>query len=485
MEQAYNTGIQSENNIYEKLNIFLQTKLKNKIGVRNYLLWFKNVVFLPKKDVLAVVCNDEKNANIIYEKYMFTLTQITNETWKGKNVVVKIYFSTSNSVFEQFCDDVFTYSDVFDKLCNEQQILELRNSNNSVFLEKPNSEVIYFNEKNYNKTFKNFITSEDNIMAYEICQSISCANEKELVQSGSIVALYGETSVGKTHLLDSIQNFYQSAGGKVLYLTASNFLREYVNSVQKQLSFSFYDNILANEIILIDNIDDLIGKSGTLQALKQVFTLAVERQRFVVISSKLTPTLLFEKSNTLKDILSTSITVKIPKQDNDLKTKIAINYIAEHNLNVPISIVRDLILRLNCNIRELKNYIKKLAIVQSIRKFELNLTLALEILQDDITVKKENVKRISNEEIVRFVAEYYKTTADVLKSKIKTTDVCRARNIAILMMRTKNSANLQEIGCVLNRTHGSIIASLKTIESLLDIDKKLPAELADLRAIIG
>ena len=485
MEQAYNTGIQSENNIYEKLNLFLQTKIKNKIGVRNYLLWFKNVVFLPKKDVLALICNDEKNANIINEKYMFALTQITNETWKGKNVAVKVYFSVSNSVFEKFCDEVFTCNDVFDELCNSKQMFELMNAGSSVFLEKPNSEIIYFNEKNHNKTFKNFITSDGNIMAYEICQSISCANEKELVQSGSIVALYGESSVGKTHLLNSIQNFYQSAGGKVLYLTASNFLREYVNSVQKQSSFSFYDNILSNEIILIDNIDDLIGKSGTLQALKQVFTLAIERQRFVVVSSRLTPTLLFEKSVALKDILSTSITVKIPQQDNDLKTKIAMNYISEHNLNVPISIVRDLILRLNCNTRELKNYIKKLAIVQSIRKFELNLTLALEILQDDITIKKENIKQISNEEIVNLVAEYYKTTANVLKSKIKTADVCRARNVAILMMRTKNSANLQEIGCVLNRTHGSIIASLKMVESLLDVDKKLPAELADLRAIIG
>ena len=485
MEQAYNTGMQSENNIYEKLNIFLQTKLKNKIGVRNYLLWFKNVVFLPKKDVLVLVCGDERNANIINEKYMFTLTQITNETWKGKHVAVKVYFSTSTSVFERFCDEVFTCSEVFNELCDAGQILELRSSGGSVFLEKPNSEVIYFNEKNHKKTFKNFITSNENIMAYEICQSISCANEKELVQSGSVVALYGETSVGKTHLLNSIQNFYQSAGGRVLYLTASNFLREYVNSVQKQSSFSFYDNILANEIILIDNIDDLIGKNGTLQALKQIFTLAVERQRFVVVSSKLTPTLLFERSSALKDILSSSMTVKIPKQDNDLKTKIAVNYIAEHNLNVPISIIRDLILRLDCNTRELKNYIKKLAIVQSIRKFELNLTLALEILQDDITVQNENVKQISNEEIVKLVAEYYKTTESVLKSKIKTADACRARNVAILMMRTKNSANLQEIGRVLNRTHGSIIASLKMVERLLDVDKKLPAELADLRAIIG
>ena len=122
--------------------------------------------------------------------------------------------------------------------------------------------------------------------------------------------------------------------------------------------------------------------------------------------------------------------------------------------------------------------------MQSIRKFDLNLTLALEILQDDINNDMYMKKAISNEKIVEIVSEYYKLNPNELCSKIKTTNVCRARNVAILLMRQINSSNFQEIGRVLNRKHTSIMASLKNVETWLDNDAKLPAELADLKAMI-
>ena len=73
---------------------------------------------------------------------------------------------------------------------------------------------------------------------------------------------------------------------------------------------------------------------------------------------------------------------------------------------------------------------------------------------------------------------------EALQSKIKTAEICRARNVAILFMRNINNANLPEIGRVLNRTHATIIASLKNMEKWLDSDKKLPSELADIRAMM-
>lgn len=382
----------------------------------------------------------------------------------------------------EFQNYLVFFASNFELLRVKNDIMQLCN-NTSDFVEKPKNEILYFNEHFHEKTFKNFVCSNENMTAFEVCRSIACASEKELIQSGSVVLLHGNESVGKTHLLQAINNFYQSAGGKVIYFKASNFLRTYVEAVQRQTSFLFQDNVLSNEIIIIDDIDDLIGKNGTLQILKQIISLAIETKRFVVLSSTVAPNDLIEKNTLFKSILSNAMSLKIDNQKNDLKMHIAMNYIAEKHMNIPISIVKDLILHLDCNTRELKNYIKKLAVVQSIRKFEINSALALEILKDDVGNDIKN-KNISNEQIVAIVAEYYSTTTEALRSKIKTAEICHARNVAILFMRNLNNANLLEIGKVLNRTHATIIASLKNMEKWLDNDKKLPSELAEIKLML-
>lgn len=485
MEQVNSVYLKEEQNVYEKLNTFIHLKVKSSIGLRNYLLGFKNIVFIANKKLLFVLGTESKEVSMIKYKYFFHLNKIVYSTWKNKDVKIKYCFL--NKEKQNICDidiqDCLDYLSLnIEQFISNRSILELKDE--EVFVEQPKSEVIYFNEKTHRQVFSNFIQSSENITAFEVCQSIACANDKELVQSGSIVLIHGETSTGKTHLLSAIQNFYQTAGGKVFYSTASNFLRMYVESVKQQAGFSFQDKILENEIIMIDDIDELIGKNGTLNLLRQIISFAANNKRFIVITSKLAPTLLSEKSLVYKDILSQAMSLKIDQAQNDLKAKIAVNYIAEKNMNIPISIVKDLILKLDCNIRELKNYIKKLSIVQSIRKFDLNLTLALEILQDDINNDMYMKKAISNEKIVEIVSEYYKLNPNELCSKIKTTNVCRARNVAILLMRQINSSNFQEIGRVLNRKHTSIMASLKNVETWLDNDAKLPAELADLKAMI-
>ena len=458
MEQVNSVYLKEEQNVYEKLNTFIHLKVKSSIGLRNYLLGFKNIVFRANKKLLFVLGTESKEVSMIKYKYFFHLNKIVYSTWKNKDVKIKYCFL--NKEKQNICDidiqDCLDYLSLnIEQFISNRSILELKDE--EVFVEQPKSEVIYFNEKTHRQVFSNFIQSSENITAFEVCQSIACANDKELVQSGSIVLIHGETSTGKTHLLSAIQNFYQTAGGKVFYSTASNFLRMYVESVKQQAGFSL---------------------------LRQIISFAANNKRFIVITSKLAPTLLSEKSLVYKDILSQAMSLKIDQAQNDLKAKIAVNYIAEKNMNIPISIVKDLILKLDCNIRELKNYIKKLSIVQSIRKFDLNLTLALEILQDDINNDMYMKKAISNEKIVEIVSEYYKLNPNELCSKIKTTNVCRARNVAILLMRQINSSNFQEIGRVLNRKHTSIMASLKNVETWLDNDAKLPAELADLKAMI-
>ena len=456
VDDNFNKAIFDENKIElnQKLNAFFHGQLKLLVGIRKYLYNLQNIVFTAvNKQVLAVIgCNNDA-INNVYDKFNDEICKIVKDTWKSSAVKVK-YFYIQNGKLQEVCFE-------------------------SNFTEKPVSKVIYFNEANSKQTFDNFVASEENLTALEVAQSMACYIEKELVVGGSIVFMHGDESVGKTHLANAVVGFYKEKGGKACYMMATSFLRQYVSAVQQQNVFSFQDGILSNEIIVIDDIDDLIGKSGTLLAFQKLLATAMEKGKYILLTSKLSPNVLCEKNALIKNILSNAVSIKIKPQQNALKTSILMNYICDHNMNVPISIVRDLVVNFNCNVRELKNYVKKLAIVQSIHKFELNTNLALEILSDE-TQQKELKRVISNDDILEAVARYYKISISDLKSKIKSANVCRARNVAMYLMR-KNSANFQEIGAILNRNHSTIISGIKNVENWITTDKKLPSELADIQ----
>ena len=468
-------SINTETN--QKLNVFIHSQLKSSIGVRKYLYYVQNAVFAVfNKSILAVISNNKEYTEDIYEQFDAQIRKIVYNTWKKANILIKYYYYDNN----YSNSDTITNGD--NSNTRKERLNEL--TFGKTFTEKPVSEVIYFNEHTHKQTFDNFVSSEENLTALEVCQSIVCYSRKELVCGGSIVFLYGETSTGKTHLLNAMCDFYREKGGKIFNISATNFLRQYVDTVRKQKTFMFRDNILDNEIIMIDDIDDLIGKNGTLHELQKLITMAVDEKKYIVLTSKILPNLLSEKGNDFKSILSNAISLKLKTQQNALKANIAMNYICEKNMNVPISIVRDLIANLNCSSRELKNYIKKLAITQSIHKFELNTNLALQILSDDIEKHNSNksVFHANEEEIIDVVANYYHLSSSDIVSKIKCTAICRARNVVMYLMKQLNSANFQEIGRALNRNHSTVISGLKNVNVWLEKDKKFPAELADIMA---
>ncbi len=443
--------------INQKVNDYIHNNIKQIIGVRQYLRYLRNVILTPVKKDLAIICNSKQIAEIIHNKYDFYICKFVRETW-SKNIILKYFYTTEDGKIEEMFFE-------------------------SNFNEKPTKKVIHFNEAGNKYTFDNFISSGENIAALEVSQSIACYSQKDLILDGSVVFIYGSASCGKTHLINAIGNFYRENGGKAVNITGNDFLRRYTMAVRENNVFNFQDNLLDNDIIIIDDIDDLIGKNGTLIELKKLLNIAIENEKYIVLAASETQKQLSSKSVVLNEILSSATSWKLDEPKEALKTQIAMNYINEENLNVPITIVKDLVLELNCNIRELKKYIKKLAIAQSIHKFELNTNLALEILSDDIKSVEEN-KRISNEEILSIVSDYYCLSINDLKSKNKHSKICKARNIAMYLMRKINISNYQEIGKIFNRSHSTVILSINIVNELLQKDKKVPAELADIMAKI-
>ena len=161
--------------VNQKLNTFIHDNIKQIVGIRAYLYNLQNIVFTALNgNVLAIIGENKQYVENVYIKHRFQIMQLIKKTWGNAKITLK-YFYIQNGIISEINFE-------------------------TSFTERPKSQIVYFNENDNKYTFDTFVSSDENITALEICQSIACFSQKELVLGGSIVFLYGETGTGKTHL---------------------------------------------------------------------------------------------------------------------------------------------------------------------------------------------------------------------------------------------------------------------------------------------
>ena len=212
----YNSNYEIVNNIKEiklskeyneKLNNFFLTQIKLKTDLRTFLKIFKNTIFISTKERLLIKVENHETAKIIYNNFFTIIEKILHDNWNN-NIKIEILY-LENSIFKELKQNIEQF---------EKDYITKTNSNN----------IVYFNEYQDHYSFQNFISCSTNKYALEICKSIACFQDEncstnqlqDLVSSGSIVYLYGESGCGKTHLLKAIKSYYENEGGKVFYINA-------------------------------------------------------------------------------------------------------------------------------------------------------------------------------------------------------------------------------------------------------------------------
>lgn len=423
--------------------------MKAKIGIRNFLIYFKNTTFASiNANTLGVYIESQQQGKACIN-FISALQEIAKETWQSNTIGVQLVLP-----------------------------------NGSFFTDSPDIEdgsVTYFNDQKEVFTFDTLAEGNENIEAISAAKSIACFDSNNIINSGSATFIHGIEGTGKTHVVKAIENYYKGEGGSVLYINANSFLKQYVNSARNGSTFTFQDGVLNHDIIIIEDIHNILSKPGTMLAIENLATQIAELGKYLVLTSRQTP---IESSSTninIKNILSNAICISMQPSGKELKRKILINYIIRSNFNIPISVAEGIIDVADINIKELKSLIKKLSIVQSVRKIELNFNLAMEILSDQLQSANEhkaNVLQVGD--IISSVAIFYQLDQSALFSKIKTANVCNARNVAMYLLFHMKSMCYQEIARLFQKNHSTVIAGIKSVSDKLKTDSKLPSQMADI-----
>ena len=319
-------------------------------------------------------------------------------------------------------------------------------------------------------TFDTFVVGANNNLAH--AASLAVAESPGEIYNPLFI--YGGVGLGKTHLMHSIANFIlkNNPKAKILYVTSEKFTNELIDAIRNKNNIStteFREKYRNNDILLIDDIQFIIGKESTQEEFFHTFNALYESKKQIIISSDKPPKDIETLEERLRSRFEWGLTVDI--QSPDYETRMAILRKKEEleGYNIDNEVIKYIATNIKSNIRELEGALTKIVAFSKLNHHkEISLAMAEEALKDIIS--PGGVQKVTPELIIQVVADHYNlTTLDILSQK-RSKDIVYPRQIAMYLCRNMTEVPLQEIGKAMGgRDHTTIIHGIEKISK--DIEK--------------
>ncbi len=339
------------------------------------------------------------------------------------------------------------------------------------------------NKKNSNKnnscsflnpryTFDTFVVGANNNLAH----AASLAVAESPAEIYNPLFIYGGVGLGKTHLMHSIAHYIleQNPQAKVMYVTSEKFTNELIESIRNvnTTPTEFREKYRNIDVLLIDDIQFIIGKESTQEEFFHTFNTLHESKKQIIISSDKPPKDILTLEERLRSRFEWGLTVDI--QPPDYETRMAILKKKEElaGLQIDNEVMKYIATNIKSNIRELEGALTKIVALSRLKKQEVNVTLAEEALKD--LISPDDKKQVTPELIIDVVAEHYNITSADIYSINKSRNIAFPRQVAMYFCRKLTDNSLAEIGKLLgNRDHTTVLHGIDKVEKTMKKDLSL------------
>lgn len=336
------------------------------------------------------------------------------------------------------------------------------------------------------KNFDNFIVGPSNNMAHAFSQAVAKDPGKIYPQ----LYIYGNSGLGKTHLLHAVCNYIKDKDPKrrICLTTATDFMQEMVMAIQSSMNGGNKVNDFRKkytemvDVLIIDDIHELKGKARTQSEFFYIFNELQAKNKQLIFTSDKQP----NEINGLEDRISSRLcsAILVDIQQPDIETRIAILKCkaAEKDIYLDDEVINLIASSVKSNVRELEGKLIKLGAYSDL----MNIDIDLEIAKKQLNITNdENGKTLDISTISNTVAEYFKIPIGDIKGKTRKKDVTLARHIAMYMSHKILRLTLEEIGFFFsNRDHSTVIHGIKKIEDLVKKDSTISHKIYEIESKI-
>ncbi len=330
-------------------------------------------------------------------------------------------------------------------------------------------------------SFDNFVIGQSNRFAHAAAVAVAEAPAKAY----NPLFIYGDSGLGKTHLLHAIGHYAMSLypGIRVRYVSSEEFTNDFINSIANNRGSSFQARYRNIDILLIDDIQFLQRAVETQEAFFHTFNTLHDHNKQVVITSDLPPKHLTGFEDRMRSRFEWGLITDV--QVPDLETRIAIlrKKAQSEKILVPDDILEFMASKVSSNIRELEGTLIRVTAFASLNRTPVDMPLVQTVLKDLITLDDDNV--IAPTDIITNTAEYFKLSVDDLYGSSRSQAVATARQIAMYLCRELTNLSLPKIGQLFGgRDHTTVMYANKKISELMKERRSIYNQVTELTSRI-
>ncbi len=336
-------------------------------------------------------------------------------------------------------------------------------------------------------TFDTFVPGTANEMALGVARQVASAVAHKSVAFNPVY-IHSSVGLGKSHLLNAIARAASEADDqlKIVYLTADHFMYHFINAVQRQTAIGFKDWLRRIDLLLIDDMQFLQGKSAT--EFGHTLGTLISGAKQVVVAGDVPPRDLEMLDERVRSRLSGGLVVPINSLDLDLRRAIVTRRAEMAStrfagMHFPAAVIDYIALSVTSHGRDLDGAVNRLVAANQLTGEMITVQLAEKTLADLIRARETPLVRI--EDILKIVSRHYKIAKTDLLSSRRSRDVVRPRQIAMYLAKSLTTRSLPEIGRRFGgRDHTTVLHSVRKVEQLMKDDRELCQEIELLKRML-
>lgn len=292
--------------------------------------------------------------------------------------------------------------------------------------------------------------------------------------------VYGDTGLGKTHLIQAIGNqvLRNFPDINVLYVSSEKFTNQLIQAIKNGSISDFTNFYQMIDVLIVDDIQFFAGKKKTQEIFFNIFNHLQLNGKQIILSADKPPK---EISGIMDRLLSRfKWGLQADLHQPDLETRIAIMEakMERESIVVPREVSEFICYHVKNNIRELEGVLIQLIAQATLRRRQIDMELAKEVVQ---RFKSHENKEITVEHIKEMVAEYFNVDVAKLDSKSRKREIATARHVSIFLSKQYTKNTLESIGSYFGgRHHSTILHSFETVQDMMDTDTAFKDVIADL-----
>ena len=324
---------------------------------------------------------------------------------------------------------------------------------------------------NPNYTFDNFVVGGNNNFAHAYALAVA----ESPAEMYNPLFIYGGVGLGKTHLMHSIGNFIldKNPDAKIRCVTSEVFTNEVIGAIRSENQSSiveFRDKYRNLDVLLIDDIQFIIGKERSQEEFFHTFNTLKESNKQIVISSDKPPKDITTLEDRLKSRFEMGLTVDISAPDYETRMAILSKKAESEGYNINEDIIKYIASNIKSNIRELEGALTKIVAFSRVSKKPVDVEFAKEVLKDIIS--PDINKEITPKAIINIVAEHFNISPADIVSRKKSHNISHPRQIAMYLIRTLTDSSLQTISAALHKKdHTTVMYAIDKISNEIDCNE--------------